>query len=221
MKKLNIFFAFFLAIALVACGAKENKEIETEGEDLTEKEMSAINGSYELAGDSQLMWEGTKPAGSHTGTLAVSEGKFVIADGKITEGNFTVDMSSLTVTDLEGEEKGKLEGHLKTADFFDAEQFPMATFKVTGSEKLEGDANATHKIMGDLTLKGATQPIEFMAKVSDMESGIAIASDFAIDRTRWDIEYNSKSSSKFENLVADKVIADDMGIKFDFKAMKK
>lgn len=221
MKKLNIFFAFFLAIVLVACGSKENKEIETEGEDLTENEMASVNGTYELAGDSQLMWEGSKPAGSHTGTLNISGGQFTIADGKITDGNFNVNMSSLTVTDLEGEEKDNLEGHLKTADFFDAEQFPTAEFKVTGSEKLEGDENATHKIMGDLTMKGATQAIEFMAKVSEMEGGIAIASNFDIDRTKWNIEYNSKSSSKFENLVADKVIADDMGIKFDLKAMKK
>ncbi len=64
MKKLNIFFAFFLAIVLVACGSKENEEIETEGDDLTENEMASINGTYELAGDSQLMWEGSKPAGS-------------------------------------------------------------------------------------------------------------------------------------------------------------
>ena len=36
-------------------------------------------------------------------------------------------MSTITATDLEGEYKGKLEGHLKSDDFFGVEKFPTAT----------------------------------------------------------------------------------------------
>lgn len=221
MKKLNIFFAFFLAITLVACGSKENAD-DTAKDDDTTAEVATIDGTYKLADDSQLMWEGKKVAYGHVGTMKISEGQFTVADGNITDGNFTIDMTSLENTDLadDPEGKAKLEGHLKSADFFNTEEFSQAMFKVTGSEKLEGNPDATHKIMGDLTLKGVTKPIEFMAKVSEMEGGIAIASDFEVDRTEFGVEFNSPKFSAFENLAADKIINDNMNIKFDLKAMK-
>ncbi|MFT6962022.1 MAG: polyisoprenoid-binding protein YceI [Flammeovirgaceae bacterium] len=222
MKKLNIFFAFFLAISLVACGGKEKAGDDTEVADTTKKEVASVDGTYKLAGDSQLMWEGKKVAYGHTGTMKISEGQFTIADGAISEGNFTIDMTSLECTDIvdDAEKKAKLEGHLKTADFFNTEEFSKAMFTVTGSEKLEGNADATHKIMGDLTLKGVTKPIEFMANVGGMEGGISIASSFDVDRTEFGVEFNSPKFSAFENLAADKIINDNMGIKFDLKAMK-
>lgn len=50
----------------------------------------------------------------------------------------------------------KLDGHLKTADFFDVEKFPQATFKTTA---IEVTGPATGKITGDLTLHGVTKPV--------------------------------------------------------------
>jgi polyisoprenoid-binding protein YceI len=46
---------------------------------------------------------------------------------KVVGGTFTVDMTS-TATDLQGEYQGKLNGHLKSEDFFGTEKYPTATF---------------------------------------------------------------------------------------------
>ena len=50
----------------------------------------------------------------------------------------------------------KFNAHLRSADFFDAEKFPVATFKST---KVEAAGNGKLKITGDLTIKGITRPV--------------------------------------------------------------
>jgi polyisoprenoid-binding protein YceI len=47
------------------------------------------------------------------------------------------------------------DGHLKTGDFFDAEQFPTITFASTSFTKNGDD----FKLAGDLTIKGVTKPV--------------------------------------------------------------
>ena len=49
----------------------------------------------------------------------------------------------------------KRDGHLESPDFFDAKQFPTATFKSTKVEK-KGEKLA---VTGDLTLRGVTKPL--------------------------------------------------------------
>lgn len=53
-------------------------------------------------------------------------------------------------------EDDKRDGHLKSADFFDAEKFPKLTFKSTSVKKLAGNK---YKVAGDLTLHGVTKPV--------------------------------------------------------------
>ena len=50
------------------------------------------------------------------------------------------------------------DGHLKNADFFDVERFPTATFS--------GTLVAPDKLVGELTLRGVTKPIEMTANVT-------------------------------------------------------
>ncbi|MGB0261158.1 MAG: YceI family protein, partial [Flavobacteriaceae bacterium] len=63
-------------------------------------------------------WTGYKVTGQHSGTLALKSGSINIQDGQLVGGEFVVDMTSLTVTDLKGKGKANLEGHLKSDDFF-------------------------------------------------------------------------------------------------------
>lgn len=67
--------------------------------------------------------------------------------------SITIPMEGLVTT------SSALNTHLKSADFFNAAQFPTATFKST-SVKVQGE-KAT--ITGDLTLHGVTRPIEMEA----------------------------------------------------------
>ena len=72
------------------------------------------------------------------------KGKLDIIDskGKIS-GILILDMSTINCTDLEGEWKQKLEGHLKSDDFFSVEKYPFASFEIKNSYKLKVSAPKT------------------------------------------------------------------------------
>jgi len=53
------------------------------------------------------------------------------------------------------------DGHLKSAEFFDAEKYPQITFKSTSFEKTGDDEYA---LKGDLTVKDVTKPITLAAE---------------------------------------------------------
>ena len=61
------------------------------------------------------------------------------------------------------------DGHLRSADFFDVEKYPQATFKSTKVEDLGGDK---YRITGDLTVHGVTRPVTFDALFERREFGL-------------------------------------------------
>ena len=75
---------------------------------------------------SNIEWVGKKVTGQHNGTVKFKDGALVFKGKKLKGGIFTVDMTSLTATDLSGEYLGKLNGHLKSEDFFGTEKYPTA-----------------------------------------------------------------------------------------------
>ncbi|MEW7292568.1 YceI family protein [Aquimarina sp. 2304DJ70-9] len=159
------------------------------------------------ASESTINWTGKKVTGQHTGTLNLSEGFLVFEGESITSGEFTVDMTSLKVTDLEaGKGKEKLEGHLSSDDFFGIENHKTAKLVVTKAKKTDKG----YKIAGDLTIKGKTNPIEFDLTVN----GNAASTKLKVDRTKYDIKYGS--GSFFDNL-GDKTISDEFELAVDLK----
>lgn len=151
------------------------------------------------ASESTINWTGKKVTGSHQGTLSFSDGYLVFDGDKITGGEFTVDMTSLKVTDLEaGKGKEKLEGHLNSDDFFGVKNHPTAKLVVKKAKK---NGNS-YKVAGDLTIKGKTNPIQFDLKVDNATA----TTNLEVDRTKYDIKYGS--GSFFDNL-GDKAIYDD------------
>src|SRR5574343_609083 len=101
---------------------------------------------------STINWVGKKVTGAHEGTINLKEGKLIFNGKKLVGGNFTVDMKSVSTTDLSGGMKEKLDGHLKSDDFFGTEKFPTATlvFKSIG-EKGNGDDTVTAALKIDRT----------------------------------------------------------------------
>ncbi|WP_052065401.1 YceI family protein [Thalassospira australica] len=87
------------------------------------------------------------------------QGRFGGISGELTLDRENVSASSATITiDLNQIDSGveALDNHMKTADFFDVESHPTATFKSTSVE-LVGDSAA--KVTGDLTILGQTKPV--------------------------------------------------------------
>jgi polyisoprenoid-binding protein YceI len=154
------------------------------------------------ASASTVKWVGKKVTGQHEGTVNVKDGALVVAGKKLTGGTFTVDMTSLTSTDLSGEYLGKLNGHLKSEDFFGTEKFPTSTlvFKTIGAK-----AKDVYTVTADLTIKGKTNPVTFDIAVI----GNTASTKFKVDRTKYDIKYGS--GSFFDNL-GDKAISDDFDL---------
>ena len=158
--------------------------------------------------NSKLIWTGSKPTGSHTGTIDIVSGFLTFDHGNFVGGNFSIDMNTILCTDIESESKSNyFVSHLKDEDFFDVEKFSDANLKITKVFKID-DRN--YSILADLTIKGITNPIAFEAEVTGNGNSFVAASKFTIDRTKWGVEY--KSGNIFKNL-GDKIIYDD--IEFD------
>jgi polyisoprenoid-binding protein YceI len=167
----------------------------------------------DVAGSS-IGWVGTKPSGKHNGAIKLGNGSMQVKKGKLLSGSFTIDMNTIENKDLQGKGKDGLEGHLKSADFFDVANNPTATFSITGvtaiapAQKvlMEG---ATHNIAGNLTMRGVTKNISFPAAIMIDAKTLTAKADFNIDRTMWNITYG-----------ADGKVAKEINLTLDIKAAR-
>ena len=157
--------------------------------------------------NSTVTWKGYKVTGSHYGTVNLKSGFLTFDEGKLTGGEFEVDMTSIVVGDLEGEYKGKLEGHLKSDDFFGIEKFPTATLVFN---KVKSTGKNAYEVSGDLTVKGKTAPVKFELSVY----GNKATANVKIDRTTYDIRYGSPS---FFDDLKDKAIYDEFDLVTDLE----
>lgn len=151
---------------------------------------------------SNIRWYGEELTGkTHFGNLKFKKANLDLQDGIITGGSFTVDMNSLSVEDLSGGGKTRLEGHLRSDDFFSVEKHNEALLKITQKGKATGDAQT---LFGDLTIKGKKHPVEFSITLGDNNTAKA---QLIFDRSIYDVRF--RSGSFFENL-GDKLILDDI-----------
>jgi polyisoprenoid-binding protein YceI len=151
---------------------------------------------------SKVTWKGEKLTGHHEGTITLKSGVLKFDGETLVSGNFVMDMTSIIVTDLEGDGKAKLEGHLKSDDFFGIDNHKTASLKITKAKKLD---EKNYEVSGDLAIKGVTEPITFNMMVSGDKATAAVI----IDRTKYGIRYGS--ASFFDNL-KDKAIYNDFNL---------
>jgi polyisoprenoid-binding protein YceI len=152
---------------------------------------------------STVSWNAKKVTGEHSGTVNLKEGALVFKKSKLAGGNFIVDMTSITGTDLTGEYLDKLNGHLKSDDFFGTEKNPTATLVF---KKIAAKAAGVYTVTGNLTIKGITNPITFdLATTAN-----SATTTLKIDRTKFGIKYGS--GSFFDNL-GDKAISNEFDLK--------
>jgi len=221
MKK---FFIFALAITLfTACSnsPKGDKADASDAKGAAEGEGTAYTVN---TAESIVNWNATKIAYGHNGTINLSEGSLNVKDGNITGGSFTIDMNSIDNLDIEDEgKKAGLIGHLKGTqsgkedDFFNVAKYPTSKFVISKVVKLDGDAENTHIISGDLTMKDVTKNVSFKANVDASGDTIkATSADFTINRTEWGIKF----LATVLGIPADKAVSDDVGLKINLVATK-
>ncbi len=152
---------------------------------------------------STIKWEGAKVGGSHNGTINLKSGSLSFDNTQLIGGEFVIDMSTITNLDLEGEYKGKLEGHLKSDDFFGVATYPTSKFVIT---EVTPQGPGKYKVEGNLTIKKTTKPVKFIAYTKEDGKNLIATADITVDRSEYDVRYGS--GSFFDNL-GDKVIYDD------------
>lgn len=150
--------------------------------------------------NSNLKWTGTKITNSsHYGSINFKSGMLNFSDGIIESGEFIVDMSSISVDDIEGNSKARLEKHLRSDDFFSVVAFNESLLEITSSVK-DGDGL---KVYGVLNIKGLSSPVEFDMK----KNGKNWTTSLTFDRSKHNVRFGS--GSFFDNL-GDKLILDEI-----------
>ncbi|WP_433932725.1 YceI family protein [Sorangium cellulosum] len=156
---------------------------------------------------STIGFVGSKVTGKHEGKFEKISGAITLAGGKAEGGKLSIEADTSSVkTDAE-----KLDGHLKSKDFFDVEQFPKATFTST-QIKAGGENGATHTVTGELDLHGVKKTITFPATITEGADSMSGNAEFVINRKDFGIVYPGKQ---------DDLIRDDVLLKLSLKAPRK
>ncbi len=201
MKKILI---LALALGLTYCEkAPEAPKAETKAPVETAK-VAGTSVGLDLT-KSTVKWIGTKLKGKHNGTIKIADGNILVKDNKVVGGKFSLDMATIDNVDMKDDAKmkAKLEGHLKSEDFFNVEKFPKATFEITSiSEETAGSVNVT----GNLTIKDVTKGVTFPAKItySADKKPVSATANFNINRQLWGITYPGQP----DNLIKDEINLD-------------
>lgn len=122
-------------------------------------------------------------------------GRFTDVNGTVTiaenplESHVEVEIGTASIST--GDEKR--DGHLKSADFFDVEQFPTISFRSTA---VRPAAKGDFELDGDLTINGVTRPVtldlEYAGEVSDPWGGtrIGFSASTEVNRKDWGLQWN-------------------------------
>ena len=203
MKKLAMMAA--VAVLAVSCNMEKAEEATTGEAQEVEAVVEATN--VALDSGSVVAWRGFKSyvASEHLGTIGVQEGTFAVLEGKVVGGSITIDMNAIVNTDLEDEGKNAyLVGHLKSQDFFFVDSFATSVFEIV--EVKDAAAEGTNSVVvGNLTLRGVTNSIEFPANIAVSEGSVSFdAPTFSIDRTKWGVKFHdSEDATIAESLKED------------------
>jgi polyisoprenoid-binding protein YceI len=176
---------------------------------------------------SVVQWSAEKILGTphHTGKIALHKAIIDVqppADDTGTTmptlqaAEFVLDMASITDEDLSDTKMNTmLVTHLKSADFFDVEKYPISRLIIT---KAEPSGKDQYMLTGTLTIRDVTQPITFPATVVVAADGSATAqADITIDRTKYGIKFGS---GQFFKEMGDKAIKDEFMLNVSLKLMK-
>ncbi len=209
-------FSGLVAITAVSCG--KDKPVTSEQGTVSTTKDGTVYTIDTL--NSKVEWKGFKVVksdnSSHFGTIKFESGDVTVKDGKLESGKFVADMGTLQNVDLkdDAEQKGKLEGHLKSADFFEVEKFPTASFEITKITDAPAGGDYNTSLEGNLTLKGITKPLKFNANVSVNDGVVTIATEPKdISREQFGV--------KFQMPLANGIIKDEISVQILVKANEK
>jgi polyisoprenoid-binding protein YceI len=158
--------------------------------------------TYTLTDDSVIEWTASKVTRSHDGTFPDVEGTISLVDGAPEASSVEVTIDTTTLTS----DTDRLTTHLKSADFFDVEAHPEASFRST-SITPQGDG--TYQVAGVLDMHGVSKQVAFPATIEVADDAVRAQAEFSINRFDWEIDYAG---------AADDLIRDEVLLRFDLRA---
>jgi len=123
------------------------------------------------------------------GTFRDVEGTLSLDEAEPTRSSATIRVATGSL-DTANQQR---DGHLRSADFLDAENHPWLEFRSTAIERVRGDE---YRITGDLTIRETTRPIVFDATLLGFYTGmqgqrrVGIAARTKINRKDWGLNWN-------------------------------
>ena len=177
--------------------------IETEG--ITLQELNKRKGlSLFSTTKSKFNWTGYGEIGSYalSGTMLLKDGTYHISNDSLVIANLVIDMQALSSDNKD------LVSHLKGNDFFETGKYPVALFELKKAVRLADKIN----LEGVITIKNISQPVTVMATHLLKDKKHYFKGKLVLDRTKFNIKYNSKSF--FSNL-GDQAIKNIIDISFD------
>jgi len=159
---------------------------------------------------SEIKWTGYGIGKSHWGHVNVKEAELNFdKKGEPTAGKVVVDLTTIESKDIEDKgTAGKLDGHLKSADFFEVDKFPTATYTATSIKK---NKDGSYVVDGKLKIKDVeTRKSLTLKPVVDGDTTY-LAGKMSFDRAQHNVKYNS---GKFFSLakLGDKVVKDEVDL---------
>jgi len=188
--------------------SKNNNQNQLSEEDLVNSVENVLiipEGDYTLVTLEQtLTWKGESAIKNHVGTLNINDAQISVTNGLIS-GFATIDMNSIIGDAGEG-----LDNHLKSADFFDVENYPNTSISF-----IENDDKTFTSL---LKIKGIEKEIIFNPVFSYENDILSLQVDTTFDRTQWGVMY---SSSSLADTVKEKIINNDISVQTKLNFTKK
>lgn len=182
------------------------------GGDGRKPELPILNGIKPIdLSETRVEWTGRNLLNKHMGTLPVKRGSLTFAEGWLSSGEFILDMTAMTCTDIgDSGLNAMLIRHLQSEDFFAVDQHPEARMVLRKCSPLPNGrpGHPNLQILGDLTVRGVTREISMVAVAGRTPEGrVGVQCVFWFDRTEFGSSYGSGRffSSLGKHLVNDLV----------------
>ncbi|MGW0712415.1 YceI family protein [Streptomyces sp. NPDC002643] len=148
------------------------------------------------------------------------KGKFLDFSGSLTLDGTDPSKSTASIdVKIDSIDTGSADrdGHLKSADFFRADEFPVMTFRSTKAEALGGD---DYRITGDLEILGTTRPLTIALEFSGIAKDpfgnerVGFEGNAEILRSEWGLTWNAALET------GGVLVSDKIKLHFDISAIK-
>ena len=140
-----------------------------------------------------------------TGSFKDWKGFVNVDDADVPQSTVDVHVNTKSIEMLDAQQTGML----KESDFFDVENFPEMVFR---SKSIERSGDTTLKVMGEITLRGITRPMQLDVAVTDRKPDAPAGARYARFRGDGKIKRSEFGMTKYVDVVGDVV---DISIRTD------